>query len=251
MKRVGSFCKFLAYGILTAAAFLSSRTEAAVNKAVVRASIGANQYSKDGGKTWQMVKVGNFFTPGTVIKTVDQGRVDLFLGDNGPVVRVTESTEMEVSKLDIDRTGVESVIDTELNLKSGRLQGNVRKLAAASKYEIETPVGVAAVRGTEYDVSANGTVTCISGTMVVFYRVNSVLDRSTGGTVVNAGQRATPPPTGSNTVTVEQVSQRELQIFPDLKVTVVVVDVTTTPSTEPPVTSGTGTGQSTGGGNNN
>jgi hypothetical protein len=202
MKPFGSFLKPLVLGMLAAAgAFLSSpEAQAEVNKAVVRAVRGEAAFSVDNGTTWRGAKVGQIYKPGTLIRTGDKAQVDLFLGDNGPVVRVTEKSQLGVDKLDIDRSGTEPVIETDLNLKNGRIMGNVKKLAAASKYEVETPKGVAAIRGTEYSIASDGQVTVISGIVVVtFVGVGGGQPQTV---TLSAGQTASPPTAANTTAQV-------------------------------------------------
>jgi hypothetical protein len=180
---------------LACAAFLSAGTAQAApeqNKAVVRAVRGTANFSTDRGANWKALKVGTSLNQNSVIRTAPGSSVDLFMNENGPAVRVTENTTLGIDRLTIDRTGVDNVIETQLDLRNGRILGNVRKLAAASKYEVKTPQGVAGIRGTRYDISADGTVRVIEGQVVVVYIVNGVASTAT----VNAGQMARPPVQG-------------------------------------------------------
>src|SRR5207302_657843 len=87
-------------------------------------------------------------------------------------------------------------------LRSGRVLGNVRKMAAASKYEVKTPHGVAGIRGTEYDIRADGVVYVITGTVVAVY-VDA--QGKTTTVTVNAGQTARPPVSAGAVPTVTSV----------------------------------------------
>jgi|ERR1043166_550670 hypothetical protein len=163
----------IAATLLVLASFTSAQAQTTEGKAVVRAILGSAKYSSGGG-VWAPLKVGQTLRPGSTIQTAADSTVDCFLGANGPVVRVTPDTTMAFDKLGVTKTEGESVIDTELNLSSGRILGNVKKLAAASKYEVKVPNGVAGIRGTDYEVrvtpNANGTftvtVTCVTGQVV-------------------------------------------------------------------------------------
>ena len=158
-----------------AASFLNSvQAQTSEGKAVVRAIHGSAKYTTGGG-VWVPLKVGTTLRPGSTIQTAADSSVDCFLGANGPVVRVTSDTTMAFDKLGITKTEGESVIDTELNLSSGRILGNVKKLAAASKYEVKVPNGVAGIRGTDFDIQVkvrpdgkfDVTVTCVTGQIVI------------------------------------------------------------------------------------
>jgi len=201
---------------LAAALLLSATAHAKANKAVVRAVRGgAAEITKD-GKTWKAAKVGDQLGEHSAVKTDANATVDLFLGDNGPVVRVTKDTTLGIDRLDVESSGIEKVIETQLDLRSGTILGNVKKMAAASKYEVKTPVGVAGIRGTEYEISSNGKVKVYTGTVVVVYIVDNVPQPPitvTGGTEVNPpvadGQPArstpisvTPPDIGELPATI-------------------------------------------------
>lgn len=85
------------------------------------------------------------------------------------------------------QTGAETVTETQLDLKAGRITGSVKKMSAASKYEVKLPNGVAGIRGTTYDISADGVVKVYVGSVVV-----AVVDPKTGNVVtqvVSGGQQ--------------------------------------------------------------
>ena len=82
------------------------------------------------------------------------------------VVRLWENSALGIDKLSSMQTGADVVTDTQLDLKAGRVTGNVRKMSAASKYEIKLPNGVAGIRGTLYDIYAEGIVKIFVGSAV-------------------------------------------------------------------------------------
>lgn len=196
---------------MACAAFLSAATAQAapeMNKAVVRAVRGSANYSTDRGANWKTLKVGANLNQNSVIRTAPGSQVDLFLNENGPVVRVMEGSTLGLDKLTVDRTGTgDNVIETQLDLRNGRILGNVKRLAAASKYEVKTPTGVAGIRGTRYDISSDGTVTVVEGQVVVVYIVDGVASTAT----VNAGQTARPPTTRGGQVVVNAATPSVLE----------------------------------------
>src|ERR1051326_8157071 len=142
-----------------------------------------------GNNVWQPLRVGTVLRPGSVIQTsTEKGAfVDIVLGDvNAPmpspvvykpyipssfassttyqptaeqnVVRVWENTALGIDKLTAMQSGAEMVSETQLDLKAGRITGSVKKMSAASKYEVKLPNGVAGARGTVYDITAEGVV---------------------------------------------------------------------------------------------
>lgn len=211
MKTFRSFSnRLVVFGAAMLATALITEAQAQSIKqgsATVRAVRGKAQYSTGAG--WAPIRVGIILRSGSIIKTAPESQVDLFLGKNGPVVRVTEDTEMALDKLTFAETGAEDVIETQLDLKSGRILGNVKKLAAASRYEVKTPNAVAAIRGTEYEVEATGRVTVLSGLCVVSY-----IDKTTGQPArVNVPQGMTFDP---NTQTVGPIPIRDIARLKDI-----------------------------------
>jgi hypothetical protein len=206
MKQIGSLRKSLMIcaATLVAAALTSAAYAQAMKQgtAIVRAIHGDAKYSTDGG-VWIPLKANTVLRSGTTIQTgAGDSRVDLYLPENGPVIRVTANTTVSLDRLAFSKTGADDVIDTQLNLRTGRIQGNVKKLAAASKYEIKTPNAIAGIRGTEYDISsyrlADGTIqdsfTSITGTLVVAEIGGPTVVVRTGETFVTGGVGVGPTP---------------------------------------------------------
>lgn len=154
---------------------------------VVRLKGGA-RYST-GNDVWQPLKLGDVVRPGTVIQTAGDSRVDLVLGDaSAPVarptpsdvlsyqpiaeqniVRIWENTLLGVDKLTEMRTGMDVVTETQLDLRAGHITGSVKKMSAASRYEVKLPNGVAAIRGTVYECYAEGVIKVREGSAVATY----------------------------------------------------------------------------------
>src|SRR5438874_12802257 len=141
-----------------------------------------------GNNVWQPLKVGDTLRAGSVIQTENQkgSFVDLVLGDGSGVVasassssspamatpvknsyqpraeqnvvRIWENSALGIDKLTSVDTGADTVTDTQLDLKAGHMMGSVKKLSAASKYEVKIPNGVAGIRGSLYELCATGTL---------------------------------------------------------------------------------------------
>ena len=154
---------------------------------VVRMKGGARY--KMGNGEWQPLKVGTVLRSGMVVQTAAGSQVDLVLGavatparggapsemmsysptTDQNMVRIWENTLLSVDKLTANQTGADVVTETQLDLKAGRITGTVKKMSAASKYEVKIPNGVAGIRGTVYDITAEGVVRVLSGSMVLAY----------------------------------------------------------------------------------
>jgi hypothetical protein len=159
---------------------------------------GSARYTT-GNFVFQPIKVGQVLRPGTVIQTsANEGSyVDLALGDGRAavptplvyrpgivssmsppvttwqtsaeqnVVRIWGDSALGIDKLTTMATGADRVTETQLDLKRGRITGNVKKLAAGSKYEVKLPNGIAGIRGTVFDIQAVGIIKVFVGSMVV------------------------------------------------------------------------------------
>jgi hypothetical protein len=152
---------------------------------------GAARYAT-GPKAGQLLKVGDTVQAGSVIQTADKSRVDLVLGEaaaappstttaatssmstyqptvDQDVIRLWENTLLGIDKLSVTQTGADEVSDIQLDLKAGHIFGMVKKMSAASKFEVKIPNGVAGIRGTVFDISAEGVVKVLSGSVVLAY----------------------------------------------------------------------------------
>jgi hypothetical protein len=200
MKQLNGFLtRAGAWGLALVAASWMFPAQAKEGKAVVRAiRNGYANYSEDGGTTWKRLTIGHRLMRGNIVRTDKTAVVDCFLDVNGPVLRITPDTNLEFTTLTFEQTADETVIDTELGMSNGRILGAVKKLAAASKYEVTTPGGVAAMRGTQFDISyragvplkvsvLDGTVTVRYGTQTftvnVGYTFDATLNNNQGGVV--------------------------------------------------------------------
>lgn len=151
---------------------------------------GAAYYSLGAGEREYPLVAGKSLPAGAIIRTENNGVVDVVLGKaveapqaawqpdritlaaDSPVrgmigykpsveqnvVRLTPGTTLAIDKLTITDTGADTVSDTELDLKKGKIFASVKKLSGASQYLIKLPNGIAGVRGTLFAISADGTV---------------------------------------------------------------------------------------------
>jgi len=160
--------------------------QAAVEKGAAKVTMltGAPEVSVDGA-TWKSLKKGEVLREGTLIRTSGSAAADLDLGRNGSKLRVMPGSTVSLASLTYEETGTETIISTLIDLKQGRVLGHVQKLSAASKYEVKTPKAVSGIRGTRFDISAEGNVVVAEGSAVV---VAFREDGSTITRVVNANE---------------------------------------------------------------
>lgn len=155
---------------------------------------GAARYTTD-GTTWKSLRVGQSLPAGTVIQTAANSMVDLVLGPEdtihlapqvrenftvlppaevvfqpitGPdTVRMYSDTTLAIDRLTSTATGIDDVRETLLDLRAGAIFGKVKRMTAASRYEVKIPNGVAGIRGTIYHINAQGVVSVLVGTVVL------------------------------------------------------------------------------------
>lgn len=167
---------------------------------------GLVSYSLGDGN-WRPLVAGKYLPPGSQIRTGETGVADVILGKaielpqakwqperislapDSPVrgmvsykpsaeqnvIRLTPNTTLGIDKLTITDTGADTVSDTELDLKQGKIYASVKKLTGASQYTVKIPNGIAGVRGTLFSITAGGVV--------------AVYDTHTGGLVLSLTQK--------------------------------------------------------------
>jgi len=166
---------------------------------------GDARYSTGNGQ-WQKLTVGTKLKSGALVQSAANSYVDIILGgvDYVPsrvavggalsyrpeaeqdVIRMWEDSVLGFDKLTTMNTGADEITDTQLDLRAGRILGMVKKMPAASRYEIKLPNGVAGIRGTIYRISAAGVVQVLSGAVVISWTGS---DGSPMTQVVNAGEQ--------------------------------------------------------------
>lgn len=102
------------------------------------------------------VVVGDPVQTGDTIDVPQDAKVRLRMND-GSILTVASGTRMTISKYDVDGTGNRQ--DAELAMSSGLLRAVVSAGGGTPNFEVKTATGVAAVRGTEWYVAAQGDTT--------------------------------------------------------------------------------------------
>jgi hypothetical protein len=149
--------------------------------------VGEARYSLGNG-VWHPLVAGKILGAGAIIQAGHEAIVDIILGKKilmpqaSPLpdqvslavdanvrgyvsykpsaeqnaIRMTGDTVLAIDKLTVSDTGVDSVSDTELDLRQGGIYNSVHKLSGASQYLIKIPNGIAGVRGTLFYIDATG-----------------------------------------------------------------------------------------------
>ncbi len=150
-----------------------------------------------GNNIWRPLKVGDVLRAGAIVQTAGGSYVDIVFSDAGAavtpggvapvragagagagagggklaarqdVIRLVADTVVAIDKLSSVDTGADKVTETQLDLRSGKLFGDVSRKSAASRFEVKIPNGVAGIRGTTFSMTADGVVSVLSGTVVI------------------------------------------------------------------------------------
>jgi hypothetical protein len=150
---------------------------------------GQARYKVNSGQ-WQDLKREQSLGAGTVIETAMGSYVDFVVGESEApkpnvtigtmlayqpataqnMVRIWENSRMAIDTLNITQSGADVVSETQLDLQAGHIFGSVKKMSAASRYEVKIPNGVAAIRGTTYDINVDGIIKVLDGSVFLKYK---------------------------------------------------------------------------------
>jgi predicted small lipoprotein YifL len=131
---------------------------------ILSISVGDVFVLRPGSEEWAKAEVGMSLEIGDSVKSGDGSKAKITFFD-GSTVELEAGTQIKVTSLDIAAdTGTTTIL---LRQEVGKTISRVTKLTdPASRYEVETPTGIAAVRGSAMMVEvADGKtwVTCIEG----------------------------------------------------------------------------------------
>lgn len=147
------FLALLAFGSISAqAAQLASAKALGVVGTVTK-------YTADGGNS--PLVAGDILKEGDSISVTALSNAELVFS-NGSTITIKENTSISIAKLSQDAFGSgqsyeqleadPSKSQVLLELNYGELDGHVKKLQQGSKFDVHTPIGTAAIRGTKFTV---------------------------------------------------------------------------------------------------
>ena len=167
MKQLGRFWTNLAAsGCAVALAYAAS---ANTGSATVQAIPSGNAQFAASSAEWQPLQVGTVLEQGSTIKTDANGVVQLYLGQNGPLLRIAPSSTVELALLKQVAGAGEAITTTRIKVTKGNVGGVVKKMSSASQYVVQTANGSFSVNGSKYAASATGRFTLQEGEATVVY----------------------------------------------------------------------------------
>jgi hypothetical protein len=106
---------------------------------------------------------GASLADGLTLRTGPRSALDLFLGKQAGVARLTENTTVILEKLADPGATNTAPVHIRLNVIEGTLLGVGNRLPLTERYEIKTPGGVAGIGASEFRISARGFVVVLTG----------------------------------------------------------------------------------------
>jgi hypothetical protein len=142
-------CAFL---VLLAASAAGATDDSAETSAATAIAVSEPVFYSDEGGELKAIALGQLFTEGDHLVTRAGGSLHLVLPDGSSLVLGPE-TEVTLTKLNKAPSGQrESIFD----LLKGAVNAIVEKLTPGSSFEVHTAEAVAAVKGTDFEVSTDG-----------------------------------------------------------------------------------------------
>jgi len=196
MKRLQNIAVYLVlFGLAGVSSLRSDEPAKIQGYATVRTVKGKATYTSPDGIT-KRLKTNIELEPGT---RIDMGADSFaYLNVNGltSAVRLDAKTTLILNQMERIGTAREGATETKLNLRVGSMVGQVKKVSGDSRYEIETPDGVAGVRGTDFAIEVApvpkkkfaATFICMTGQLIAAAIVDNALQTKT----INAGESWTP-----------------------------------------------------------
>lgn len=138
-------------GVLVLGAWASASAELKASSAEVVRATGRVEVLRKGQAQWAGASVGARLGEGDQIRALSAASAELALAD-GSTILVAENTRFAVTKLDYDAQTRER--DASFHLVAGKVRAEVTRAAVQlvrarqSNFNISTPTGVAAIRGT-------------------------------------------------------------------------------------------------------
>ncbi len=202
--------------------FLSHSLAIVQRVAVVDSLTGSAEVVKNGEGPPVGLKVGQLVHAGDVIRTGADGSVELRWARwaGGMRIKVGPNTTFTVKRSVVNRSSKDA--ESRLRVDAGTIWVRIRKaLTGKSKFEVETPTAVAAVRGTTFSVTVerDGTsqVTVWKGAVEVAGAKGGAVVVS-GGSSFTAGQAVGGAPQPMSEAEQEQWQQQTSMIGPFLAV---------------------------------
>jgi len=168
-----------AFGLLaTAVALLASLTAVLgqeltkEGKATVRVVHGTVQW-RSSDQPWDKLRVNQQLAAGVTIQTGPDSYTDISANGISSVIRINADSRLDLEKMTYGGSLLSGDQETLVDLKTGEIVGNVKKISDGSRFRIHTPDGTAFIQGADFRIEAQPAVggafkviyTCVQGRM--------------------------------------------------------------------------------------
>lgn len=124
---------------------------------------------------WRKLRIGEKLQSGMAIRTEDNGRCDIQIGEDS-VFRMKENSEIHLNEL--FRNIASGKSKTELELVIGKVLLKPKELSDGESFQVNTPTAVAGVRGTKFSVEStpgkDTRIAVLSGKVTLRKRIKSL-----------------------------------------------------------------------------
>jgi len=174
------------------AASTGAMAQTAKDVALMIKTSGAVEVNKSTNGDWQMASKGTRLDAGNQVRTGEQSLAALVFVDDKSLLKVRDNSTVTINgKREKNR------ISKTIVMEAGQLWAKVTK--GQTNFRIETPSGVAAVKGTEFygllDDAGNFFIFCTDGIVELFNRLGRVLVEQGYTGVCNQNQAPESNPT--------------------------------------------------------
>jgi|GEM_PF-2843242 len=104
------------------------------------------------GGAVRRARIGEMLSGGAVVISGPRSNASIRFAD-GSVLALRENSELKLNKL--SRHHGTGMVDSHINLLRGSVSNRVNKVGGKTKFRVDTPSATAAVRGTEFEISAD------------------------------------------------------------------------------------------------
>ena len=137
----------LAAGAFTGARMLSAK---ATPIAKVTYYTGDFRLQPPGKEDWKKAVINEGLVSGDKVRTMEQSRGEVAFAD-GSIIRIDASSNLDIVELKKDKGGQAA----QAKVWSGKVWASVNKMSKKTKFELESPTAVAAVRGTVFRMTVS------------------------------------------------------------------------------------------------
>ena len=137
----------LAAGVFTGVRVIGAK---ATPIAKVTFYTGDFRLQQPGRVDWKKAVINEGLVSGDKVKTLDESRGEVAFAD-GSIIRIDANSNLDIVELKKDKAGQAAAA----KVWSGKVWASVNKMSKKTKFELESPTAVAAVRGTVFRMSVS------------------------------------------------------------------------------------------------